>query len=102
MEARNPVLVDRIHEHFGVDEEDKAVECVRGSVPLVILRINSPNGASEDTFFGFEVIIADCSREGGELTALWWEKGPTPWGGVTVNSQVPKQMGRLELGKHES
>lgn len=85
-----------------MDEEDKTVERVWGTVPLVVLRIDGPNGAPEDTFFRFEMIIADRSREGGELTVLRREQGHTPWGGVTVNSQVPKQLGRLELWEQES
>jgi len=99
MKARDPALVDRVQEYFSVDKENKAVERVRRSIALVILRVDGPNCASEYTFFGFEMMIADCSREWRELTVLRWEKGYTPWGGVTVNSQVPEQLGWLELGK---
>jgi hypothetical protein len=70
--------------------------------PLVILWVYCPNGASEYTFFGFEVMIADCSREWGELAVIRWEKRYTPWGGVAVDSQVPEQLGWLELGEQES
>lgn len=85
-----------------MDEEDKAVECVRSAIALVIRRVDGPNGAPEDAFFGFEVVIADRTREWRKLTGLRREKGHTPWGGITVNSQVPEQLGRLELGKQES
>ena len=102
MESRDPALVNRVQKHFGVDEEDKAVERVRRAITLVILWIDGPNGAPEDTFFGSEMMIADGSREWGELTVLWWKGGYTPWRGVTVNSQVPEQISRFELGKQES
>lgn len=69
-----------------MDEEDIAVECVWCTITLVVLRIDGPNGAPEDAFLGFEVMIADCSGEWGELTVLRWEHGYTPWGRVTVNS----------------
>ena len=102
MEARDSVLVDRVQEYFGVDEEDKAVERVRGTVTLVILRVDGPDGAPEDAFFRLEVMITGRSRKWVEQTVLWWKNGYTPWGGITVNGQVPEQVGGLELGEQKS
>lgn len=85
-----------------MDEEDKAVERVRRAVAYVVFRVDGPDGTSENTFLGFEVMIADCPRERGGLSILrleWWK---IPWGGVAVNSKVPEQMSWLELGKQES
>ena len=98
MKARDPALVDRIQEYFSVDKENKAVERVRRSIALVILRVDGPNCASEYTFFGFEMMIADCSREWRELTVLRWERGTLPGEGLQLIVKYQNNWVGLSLG----
>lgn len=73
-----------------MDEEDKAVECMWGTVSFVIFRVYGPDSTPENSFLRLEVMVADCPGKWRETGVLWREKRKAPWRGIAVDGKVPE------------